>query len=541
MATAATGSIGFAFEPLATPGEQVDNANAILSYQAISASVSATTQPSGSSGQRLHIYVYNNTVTGTVTITGKDIAGNALVETTPTIPIPSAAALTQEQGRFDYVTKGVFSSINASGITTTGLTNGNIKIGGIVAAKYLMPATAKINAKYGMVSPDEHRALADKNTHKIQTVKDVDIDLEQILYPDQSLWFAYAILNNATSTAVTTSPASAVSLLSATAVSGSPLSLTTQPTTPGMKLILAVTAASAAGTITLTGTDQYGNAASEVISGTGNGTYYSSNTYSAIGASGIAVTGFTSGSVAITGVFGWNRSFLPSVVPFSTCVEFFTGTDSICAPYSVFEEFSLDFDVEKEFKLTAKGIAQDRLIIGDRTQASFSDSRVVALAQPTDAPMAAWRTNVYIDPLGTTPGTTLFGDLLSGKVTFKAPLKAVHKATNRQVFNTVYRKKFELEFEAKIDYTNVLQAEQFRSDFKQYIQLQFIGRNVGAGNYQTLTLTIPFKFTKFEVTSTPSSDFVEADIAGVAEYDPGIGGSFKLGWTNNAMPPNYTA
>lgn len=541
MGTAAVGSIGFAFEPLATPGEQVDNANAILAYGAVAATTSATNQPSGSSGMRLHIYVYNNTATGTVTVSGKDLSGNSVSETTPTIPVTNPAALTQEQGRFDYVTKQVYASIDSSGITTTGLTGGNIKIGGIAAARYLMPATAKIIAKYGQTNPDEHRALPDMTTHKIQTVKDVDVELEQILYPDESLWVAYALLNNAVSGSITTSPGTATSLLSSTAVAGSPLSLTTQPTAPGMKLIFVVTSASGSGTIALTGTDVYGHAATETIAGSGNGTYYSTNTYSAIAASGIAVTGFTSGSVAITGVYGWNRTFLPSVNPFSTCVEFYTGTDSVCAPYTVFEEWGLDFDVEKEFKLSTKGVAQDRLIIGDRTQASFSDSRVVNLAQPTDYPLAAWRTIVSIDPITGTPGSTTFGDLLSGKVTFKSPLKAVHKATNKQVFNTVYRKKFSLEFEAKIDYTNVLQVEQFRSDYKQYIQFQFLGRNVGGGNYQSITLIIPFKYTKFEVTSTPSSDYVEADIAGIAEYDPTIGGSFKLIWNNNTLPPNYTA
>ena len=52
---------------------------------------------------RAHIRVYGNTTTGTVTIVGKDINGNALSETTPTIPIFNSALNSNEQAAFDYV------------------------------------------------------------------------------------------------------------------------------------------------------------------------------------------------------------------------------------------------------------------------------------------------------------------------------------------------------------------------------------------------------------------------------------------------------
>lgn len=540
MGTSALGSIGFAFEPTATPGEQN---GFILAYSAVAASASATNQPTGSSGMRLHILVYNNTAAGTVSIAGTDINGNSINETTPTIPIFNTAATTQEQGRFDYETTHVFASINASGITTTGLTGGNIKINGFPGARYLLPATAKITPKYGEFSPDEHRGLPDLNTHKTQTVKDVDIEIDANMYPDESLWVPFTAINSVTSPSTpTTSPGSPTSLLASTAVSGSPLSLTTQPTSPGMRLVLVVSGASGSGTIALAGTSPYtGAALSETISGTGNGTYYSSNTYASINASGITVTGFTSGSLTVTGVFGWNRGWLPSLSPFSTTVEWYTGTDSVCVPGCVFSEYSLDFEVDKEFKVAAKGNGQDYIQIGDRTTNPMSTSRVTALAQPIDAPLPAWTCLVYIDPLSNSPGTTLFGDLMSGKITIKNPLTAVHKMTAQQIYSIVYRKKISLDFEGKIDYTNVLQAEQFRQDLKQYIQLVFQGRNVGAGNYQSIIFIIPFKFNKFDVTSTPSGDHVTADIAGIGEYDPGIGASYKVLWNNSQYPPNYTS
>lgn len=308
-----------------------------------------------------------------------------------------------------------------------------------------------------------------------------------------------------------------------------------------MKLIMVITGASVSGTIALTGVNINADPLTETISGTGNGTYYSTGAYTSINASGIVITGFTSGSIAITGVFGWNRNFLPAVNPFTLTTEWYPGTDSVCIPYCSWSEATLDFDVEKEFKVMVKGIGQDYMQIGPRNTNPMSVSQVVSLAQPTDTPMSVWECQVYIDGLLSSPGTTLFGDMLSGKITIKNPLKAIHKLNNRQTLSTVYRKKIAVEFEAKIDYTNVLQAEQFRQDFRQYLQLTFTGRNVGAGNLQTVTIIIPFKFTKFDVVSTPSSDYVEATIAGQGEYDGVIGASYKMVWNNAQQPPAYTS
>jgi len=307
-----------------------------------------------------------------------------------------------------------------------------------------------------------------------------------------------------------------------------------------MRLILVVTSAAAAGTIVISGTDaRTGEATTETIAGSTNGTFYSANTYSAVAASGLVITGFTSGSLAVTGVFGWNRTYIPSLTPQSASVEFYTGTDSVIAPYTVFDEVTLDFDVEKDLKLTAKGIAADRLIIGNRTTNPMSTSQVNTLAQPMDPPLAGWQCQVYLDPLTNSAGTTLFGDMISGKVTMKAPYKEVYKLDGNQYYNIVYRKKISVEFEGKIDYTNVLQMEAFRQNTKQYLYLLFSSRTVGAGAQQTIAITIPLKITKFPVTSKPDGDYVEASISGIGEYDPGIAGSYKIVWTNSQQPPNF--
>jgi len=538
MASAANGSIGFAFEPTATPGERI---GFILAYSNVATTASATNQPTGSTGMRCHILVYNNTAVGTVTITGKDINGNALAETTPSIPIFNAASVTDEQGRFDYLTVGVFGSITAASIATTGLIGGQIQINGVPGARWLMPATAKITPKYGEFSPKEHRGLPDLITHKIQTVKDVDVQFDTALYPDTSLFAPFAIANSITSPSTWVSnPSSPTVLLAALAVSGSPLSLTTQPTTPGMKLILTIALATVPGTVTISGINVDGEAVSEVIAGAGNGVYYSTLMYKSVNASGLVIAGFTTGTLAVAGVFSWSPTFLPSLNPFSLTTEWYTGTDSVAVPGCVFEEWSLDFDVTKEFKMSMKGFGQDYIYLGNRGTNPMSGQQTSALAQPVDYPLPVWNGTVYIDPLSNSPGTTIFGDLLTGKVTFKAPVDAKHKLNARQTYTVAYRKQISIEFEGKCDYTNLLQAEQFRQDYKQYIALSLQGRFAGGGNYQTITIIIPFKFNKFDVTSTPEMSAPEVDFAGVGEYDGGIGGSYKIIWGNTHTAPNYT-
>jgi len=545
MASTALGQIGYAFEPTSAPGEQIGTPPggstdvSILSYGNVAASVSATNQPTGSTGMRLHIYVYNNTATGTLTVAGTDINGNSITETTPTIPIAPVQPQSQETGRFDYVTQKVYKTINSSGITTSGLTGGSIKIGGIYGAKAMLPGTLKAVAKYGEYSPDEQRALGDRHTHKVQTIKDVSVDIDIAMYPETSLFIPYALTSQSTPTST---PSSATTLKTTTAVSGSPLSLTTQPTAPGQYLIMVITGTSTSGTIALTGSNDLGASTTETITASGNGTYYSANKYSAIASGGVVITGLTSGSIAITGVFAWNRTFQPTFTPYTLALEWFTGSESMTIPFFAMEGVEFDFDVKKEFTAKIKGIAQERMPIGDRTTLGLSTSRVSTLIQPVDRPIASWQCNVYIDP-GTSGawGVTSFGDMMTGKVKISNAIEGVHTLANQQTFTQLGRGKWTVEFEAKLIYTNLLQIEQFRQDTKQYIQLSFLGRNVGSGNIQQIQFVIPFKYNKFEVTSTAAMKYPEVDIAGIGEYDPTLGSSYQIQVLNSAQNPAYTS
>jgi len=546
MPSTGLGSIGLAFEPTTiNPGEQVDNnGSPILTLQAVAATLSATNQPTGSTGMRCHVYVYGNTASGTVTIAGTDINGNSITETSPTIPIFDNTLQSNEVARNEYVTTNVYGTINSSGITTTGLTNGTFKIGGIPGAKSLAPGIAKIDGKYDMYSPDEHRAIGDRHTHKVQTIKSVDVELTTTLYPNSALWVPYGILSNTLSTSITTSPGSPTSLLSSTAVSGSPLSLTTQPTAPGMHLILALTGTSVAGNFVITGTDAAGEALVETVYGSGtNPTVYTVNRFASVGSGGIVVTGFTSGSVTVTGVYGWNRSWLPSITnpPYTNTLEWFTGSASWTVPGVAWSELDLKYDVKKELSVAMKGMGQDQLPIGSQLTTPMTASRVSALAQPVDTPVAGWQCNVYFDPLSGTPGTTQYAYLMDGGIKITYPLETVHTLYNKQVYTVLGRAKYDVAVDGKIVFVDVVQYEKFRSDVKQYLVFKFYGKNTGAGNIFEVDVTIPFKFTKFVETSTPTDKYPMGEFSGIGEYDPAIGASYKISWLNSGWNPSFTS
>lgn len=157
MGTSAKGTLGVVLENLSTPGLQ------LLYTGAVSASFSLTTQPSGSTGMRLLILVQGNTATGTVSVAGLNVAGGSINETTPTIALPPAGQ-NSVVSESEYVTTNVFASVNSSGVTTTGLTNGVITIYGIQAAKYLIPCIADLERDYKYFTPKEARGLLDEET-----------------------------------------------------------------------------------------------------------------------------------------------------------------------------------------------------------------------------------------------------------------------------------------------------------------------------------------------------------------------------------------
>lgn len=538
MGTSALGTLGIVLENLNSPGIVQ------LFSGAVAGTISLTTQPSGSTGMRLLIIVQGNTATGTVGVAGTVLSGSS-PETTPTIPIPPAGQNSLVTA-FEYVTQAVFTAVNASGVTCTGLTNGTITIYGIQAAKYLVPCIADIEKDYKYFTPKEARGLLDAETSMQQTVIEAKISkIDQSLYPEDSLFLGYMGIE--TTPTITTIPASPTSLKTSTAVSGGPFSLSTQPTTPGMVLIFVIASSSAVGTITIAGVNQFGIATSETITANaggsnGNGTYYSANVYSAVNASGIGFTGLTSGTCTITGVFGWQYVFLPDLNSlYSGAFEWYTGTDSHAVPWGFFTDIDIEFGAEKEVKVSFKGNCQDKLPIGDRTTNPMSASRVTPLGQPADLPMIGWQSAVYVDSLTGTPGTTPYLDLIDGKINIKVPQKAVYTSTTTQRYSRVYRQQRSVMATATIDFVNLLRYEQWRKNIKEFLAFTLAGAYIGnvAGviynkSYQWI---FPVQYAKFKEDGS-KLDNVTAEVEAKGIYDPSVAYTHKL-IVINQQPPTY--
>jgi hypothetical protein len=536
MGTAAKGTLGLVLENIASPGPP------LLYSGPASASFSLTTQPNGSTGMRLFIIVQGNTTTGTVTIVGTAPGGSAATETTPTIPIQLASQSAQVNA-FEYVTTAIYSTVNASGVTITGLTNAQISIYGIQTAKFLIPSLAQFSNPYDYFSPQEARGLLDRDTKNLQLIKKSTIDkLDQALYPENSLFAAY--MGVSANPQVSTIPAAPTSLKASALVSGSPISLTTQPTPPGMVLIFTVTGASASGTINITGVNQWNIAVNnEVITASGNGTYYSANVYSSVAASGITFTGLTGGSVTITGVYGWQYVFTPDLNSlYSAALEWYTGTDSDAIPWGYLTDLEFSFDTSKETSVSLKGGSWDVLPIGNRSTNPMSASQVSPLGQPMDLPMVGWQTAIYVDALSGTPGTTPYSSVTDAKVSIKVPQTSIYTATNSQRYSRLYRGQREVSFTANIDFASLDQYEAYRQNLKQFIAFQFFGTYIGSVGgtlySKSWTWIFPAQYTKFTKDPTKLENVTAAlDAKGI--YEPSVGYSHKL-IVVCQQPPTYT-
>jgi hypothetical protein len=308
-----------------------------------------------------------------------------------------------------------------------------------------------------------------------------------------------------------------------------------------MKLIFTVTSFTTPGTLTINGTS-YGQTVSETISIPAAGTYYSSNTYSAV--SSITNTG-TAATMAITGVFGWQLTFGSGGTQYSAAIEWYDGVGSWTHPFSFATDGSFDIKVQTEASLTVKGKAQDKLPIGDRTTTPLTGvNRITALgANLADDPLVGWQTQVYLDPITGTPLTTQNTTLQELKVDLKIPNQEEFTFVNSQNFSRVYAGKRECTADCTLLFIDMSQWEQFRQNLKQYLAFQFLGQYIGTAGgvnyFKSWTWTLPIRVDgTFDITSDPSKPPVTAKANWRAEYDPGIGGSYQL-QVVTTMPPIY--
>jgi len=529
-ATAARGIVDIMLE--ANNGEQL-----LLASTPVIATITGITAPSGSTGMRFHIRITNWTASGTVTITGTGTPGNT---ETYNIAAPTAQQTQSAQlASNEYVSVNAYTAI--TNITTTGLTNGTITVYGIYAGKFTVPSIMTSNRVVKVYSPNEHNSFLERDKKILHLVNNTTVDLKQDVYADLSLWWPYMMMGAPT---ITTLPSTPTSLFAAAAISATQ-SLTTQPTAPGMKLIFTITAFTVAGTLTIAGTS-YGQAVTETISITAAGTYYSSNVYSAVNASGIT-NATTAATMAITGVYGWQLVFLSGGNLYSAAIEWYDGAGSWTHPFSFATEGDFDIKVQTEATLTLKGKAQDKLPIGDRTTTPLTGvNRIASIgANLNDEPIVGWQSAVYLDPITGTSQTTAFIHCEELKVALKVPQEDHFTFTNSQNYNRAYAVKRECTCEAVLDFIDMLQWEQFRQNLKQYLAFQFLGQYIGttggSAQFKSWTWTLPVRSDgQFDVTSDPAKGNVQAKAMFRTEYDSSLGGSYKLVVVTQ-LPPTYPA
>ena len=204
-------------------------------------------------------------------------------------------------------------------------------------------------------------------------------------------------------------------------------------------------------------------------------------------------------------------------------------------------------NTKKEASLTLKGMAQDRLAIGDRTTNPLQTSRVTSLGIPLgDLPVGGWQTNVYLDAITGTAQTTAFLDADEEiKIVLKTPVEAHYTFNNIQTFTRAYPKKVECTVDLTYDIIHLLQNEQFRQNLKQYLVVQLLGQYIGTtggtGYYKGWTWTLPVQYDgEYGQEADVSKGNVYAKPKLRCSYDASLGAAYQLVIITSA-PPNYNS
>jgi hypothetical protein len=206
-----------------------------------------------------------------------------------------------------------------------------------------------------------------------------------------------------------------------------------------------------------------------------------------------------------------------------------------------------DFEanVKDTCKLTLKGMAQDKIAIGDRTSNPLQTSRVTSIGTPlSDIPLAGWQTQIYIDSITGTAQTTLFTDPEESiKIVLKTPVDRHYTFTNAQTFSRAYPVKPECTVDATYDILNLLQEEQFRQNLKQYLVVatfgRFIGTTGGTNYAEGWTWTLPVRYDgEYGQEADVSKGNVFAKPKLRCEYDSSLGSAYSLSIVTQ-QPPTY--
>ncbi len=581
------GRIGISLEGTTNPGETLVLASTAVSAlpASLTTALSAITGASAYVGWRLLIVVSGNSATGTITVAGKDFsqALNAISEATPTIAIAGSASNPLTTG-YEYLTSNIYSSVNSSGVTVSGLTGGSVKIYALASARSLQPCMFDAEEKKAMFSPQEQRGLVSLHTNIQRLNKVVDIaTFKEVLYPDTAAWwFGRAIIGS--SPAQVTVPSTPTVLKASHTPTGS-VSLTTQPNTVALGEILKFVISggtTAVGTIAVAGTDAYtGLAISETVqagapgAASGDGTYYTQQCFATVNSSGVTYTGLTGGTplCAISGYYLLKETYTAASSASSStagdtlnsvAVDWFDGTDFVSLPYSQITELMLEGSAEKEILLTGKGMAQDMLAIGNRTTTplsatalayapaigapgafSTSGGSAAGLWQPLDYGGSGWQVQWYADALSGTAGTTALNTVLTWKITCKTPFKASYPSVLWDRFQKLYRQQREFTIDLTVDLQDMVQYENYRQNIPQLVQLYIQGPPTGAGgSFRSWTFTFVVRTTQFKRDAS-KMEKVEATLQMQAYYQlnafgAGVHGELQY-VAATQLPANYAS
>jgi hypothetical protein len=512
---------------------------------ALPVSLTSAVPASATTGMRLLIRVYNHTAVGTITVAGLAPNGAVASETTTSFPVAENPG-----DVLDYVTSAVYASVNSSGVTLgTGLTGGSVVIYGIQAASAtrMTPGVVKLSQKFGEHSPEQQRGLFSKNFNLLRLKAEAEWEHEQDLYADRGLFMLRGAYSN--SLTQTSIPASPTVLLAATSVASSGnASLTTQPTAPGMilKLVLGGTAPATAASVTVTGTNEYGQAYSETIipSTTTQATYYSEGRFASVNANGVVFGAFGTGAtVAITGVNGFSYSGLPDQTGASgldtfVCEQYDSETSTV-APFCLVDEWTIEGGMDKEAKVTGKGPAQFVYQVGN---IATTTNQITAFTQPLDVPFTGWEALAWIDGITGTAGTTAQLDVIDYK--FNKKVGWTPKWTsffNPPYFlmNRAYRKRYEVMLEMTLDLTSTTATNEYLAGFmrrqKRQVRLQVRGPLIatiaGVSTYKGFILDMPLQWIgDVERDFSTGAESVILKVKGTGYYDVALGYDHKITW-----------
>lgn len=502
------------------------------------ASLTTPIPATSTQGERMVALISNHTATGTITFTGTaPFSVAAASDTSYTLPIN-----TDNPGEpIIYVTSTIFGAINASGVTISGLTGGQVVVYGMQAANRMIVGEVKLADKWVEHSPVEQRGTYDQDYNLLALATEGEWEWQADFYADEAL--ALFLGGYASDATTTTIPAVPISVLTATSITTSGnASAANQPTAPGMVLICVIASGTTtAQTVSVTGTNIYGETITEVVvpSTKTAGTYVSSNVFATIAANGIVWGAFGGGTLTVTAVFGWSYTNSgPSDNLNSFALENYDSTGSFAAPYCLVNEWTIEGGANKEAKITAKGICQKAFPVGNPATTS---NQVTAFSQVLDKPTTGWQALLFIDAVGGTPGTTQCGDLIDWKVTGKIDWVAKHTSwanPPNRLWKVAYRKRRHIEIEVTLDMTttsfqNEYMARERRST--RYVQLQllgpFMGASAGTNYYEGATITLPVKWIETsERDYTTGKESVEVKLKGVAKVQPALGYSHKIAW-----------